>query len=284
MNLTQSAPHRQERTTRDASETSAEETERAFCDERAGRKRRGSKLHKRPDFVKVPRSALKHKELDVRDALVYGLVLYRDRIGSRIGASEIGEVFGWERTTGWRALVRLKELGLIDEQDAPIAGALPDVGGFLKVRVEHVRELGGLEAAALVQLQTFSQLRMSKLVGRHAVVTARGLASLLGCCSDTALSVLKGLTNRVKRGLRQGQACVVKARVELVRALGRASRVRLLHERELSGQGRGKDESGGAGGAQSPVADPGAGSSTVPSREELLAMMRAARHGRSAVG
>lgn len=239
---------------------------------------RSAKMHKRPDFIKVPRAALKHAELDVRDALTFGLVLYRDKIGSRIGATEIAETFGWDRTTGWRSLKTLREVGLLDANDAPIPGALSDQGGFLKVKVDHVRELGNLEAVVLVQLLTYGSLRMCQMVGKHMQVTARGLASLIGCCADTALAVLKrlcsGLTNRVKRAQRKGDPVVAKGRLELVRAVGRAMRVRLLGEREQKPQAAAKPARAAAAPSQGPAG-------YVPSREELAAMLNAATRQRA---
>ncbi len=286
MNLTQSAPPRQETFTPESAQAAESGNLGSDLPEPAandagelGERRRAPKLHKRPDFVTVPRAALKHPELDVRDALALGLVLYRDRIGSRIGASEIAETFGWDRTTGWRALTRLREVGLLDHEDAPIAGALSDQGGFLKVRLEHVRELGNLEAVTLIQLQSYGALRMSRLVGRHMVVTARGLASLIGCCVDTATDVLKrlssGLTNRVKRAQRKGQSYTAKARLELVRALGRATRVRLFGEREQKPSTQSLPSASRSNSSASTA--PGVGGGYVPSSEELQAMLRAAK-------
>ena len=234
---------------------------------------RPQKLRKRPEFVQVPRAILKRRDLATRDALAYGLVVYRDKIGGRIGACEIAQVFGWVRTTGWRALVRLRELGLLDADDAPIPGAVPDDGGFLRVRVDDVRELGGIEAITLVQLQTFAQLRMAKVVGRHVVVTARGLASLVGCCAETASSLLQrlatGVTNRVRRAQRGGKAVVARARVELLRAIGRAPRVRILGEREA--QAAAKPE---------PRRSPSQPPAYCPTAEELAALraLATARH------
>ncbi len=290
MNLTQSAPLRQETFTPGCPKGPASceigSFDPGFEGEGAPEttsRSRPPKLHKRPDFVTVPRAALKHPKLDVRDALALSLVLYRDRIGSRIGASEIAQTFGWDRTTGWRALTRLREVGLLDRDDAPIAGSLSDQGGFLKVRLEHVRELGNLEAVTLIQLQSYGALRMSRLIGRHMVVTARGLSSLIGCCVDTATDVLKrlssGLTNRVKRAQRKGQSYTAKARLELVRALGRATRVRLLGEREQKPTTQSLPSASRSG--SSAVTAGAVGTGYVPSAEELRAMLSAAKPSRA---
>jgi hypothetical protein len=168
--------------------------------------------------------------------------------------------------------VRLREQGLIDKNDAPIAGALSEAGGFLKVRVDYVRELGNREALALVQLQSFGSLRMSRRIGRHLQVSAKQLASLIGGCADTATALLTrlstGLTNRVKAAQRKGERVVAKARIELVRALGHASRVRLLAEREI------KPSAPVAPRSSTPPNEATVG--YVPSPEELRAMLRAA--------
>lgn len=218
-----------------------------------------------PAFIQVSRATL--KLAGPRVALAQGFIAYRARMGCSPTGPEIDTLFSWGATAGWRACQDLRDLGAIAE------------GSFLKVSVESVRELGALEAIMLAQLQTYGQLRMARFVGGQLVVTARGLASLLGCHVDTALDALKrlstGLTNKVRALQRKGGVVVVKARLELFRAAGRAMRVRLFGEREREHKAvkpaQHTDARSAAGGSST---------SSVPSREEIAQMLRSATRQR----
>jgi hypothetical protein len=236
--------------------------------------RKSVKTFSPPAFIKVRRAVL--KLAGPRVALAEGFIRYRASVGACTNGVELEALFCWGGAAGCRAFKDLRELGLMDANDALVKGAISDEGGFLKVSVAAVRELGDFDACVLVQLLTFGQLRMAQFVGGQLVVRARGLAALMGCHVDTALASLKrlstGLTTKVKALLRKGAAAIVKPRLELFRAAGRAMRVRLLGEREREQLAV----------KTAKVVQPPARSSaeSVPSREELAQMLRAATRQR----
>lgn len=179
---------------------------------------------KRPEFVDVPRNALRDVRLCETSATLLGLLIYLGEHGGRVALSRMA---GWllkDRSTVTRAAEKLQRLKIIDEHLRPLPGyddrLWPRVRapGFLRVEFRTIDKLGCLKLAiAHEQMQEVPSLRSVEVDPDGSFpCTGKLFAQLIGRSAKTAYKRLAALGART---------------IQLGKHPGFRSTVRLLAER-----------------------------------------------------
>lgn len=220
-----------------------------------------------PKFLDVPHRDL--RSLGPALALACAACRYRARRGLSVDAAVLSRWLHSHRTTAWRHLVALRDLGRLDQAHRYVEPQPADGEPLGSVRVSlALLQQGDAEAVALSLLATWNSLRMVRVYGAHAEVRAAAFAKFLGVCSATASSLLRRLAAGCTTGVRR-RGAAARRWLEVRAKRGRAAQVRLLGEREGAAV---RQRRGTAAGGQQPPPP----RSAPPDLAQLLAIAAAA--------